>query len=429
MGSPNSPTSSNNSRGDRPYGNRTGYPNRSEGGDSRGDLTYGNRSGYPSRSEGRDTRGDRPYGNRSGYSKRSEGGDSRGERPYGNRSGYPNRSEGGDTRGDRPYGNRSGYPNRSEGGDSRGERIDGNRIEPFKGGSGLADRGKKTFNRSWAGRRAVKAVPSSSEGIRLNRYIALSGLCSRRKADEWIEQGRVKVNERTVKVVGTKVNEMIDRVEVNGEVIRPERPVYILMNKPKNHLTTVDDPEGRPTVMDLLHGLRAKRVYPVGRLDRNTTGVLLLTNDGDLAKRLMHPSYQIPKVYRVRLDQPFREDHLKAMKSGIELEDGPIRADRIGFSDRSDVPNEVLIELHSGRNRIVRRMFEHFGYTITSLDRMIYGTLTKKGLERGAWRYLNDQEVGFLKMSADPEKRKSKPAHLTKGLGTEFNPNPKDLPS
>lgn len=355
----------------------------------------------PNRAKSDSTRGDRSHSNRSGsgYPDRSDSGEYRGDHPYSNRGGYRNRRDSSEYRGGRSHGNRDGYPNRTE---------------IHKDSAGHADRGNASFNWSSAGYRPTSAVRQSSEGIRLNRYIALSGLCSRRKADDWIEQGRVKVNSRTVNVVGTKVNPSIDRIEVNGAVIRPERPVYILMNKPKNHLTTVHDPDGRPTVMNLLHGLRAKRVFPVGRLDRNTTGVLLLTNDGDLAKRLMHPAYQIPKVYRVRLDQPFREDHLKAMKSGIELEDGPIRADRIGYSDRTDDLSEVLIELHSGRNRIVRRMFEHFGYTIISLDRMMYGTLTKKGLERGSWRYLTDLEVGFLKMAADPDSNKNRSQRVTK---------------
>lgn len=234
--------------------------------------------------------------------------------------------------------------------------------------------------------------------------IAMSGLCSRRKADEYIQQGLVRVNGEIVTEMGAKVHPEKDTVVVKGKKLEIKNFVYLLLNKPKNYICTAKDPEGRPTVMDLVAGANAPRIYPVGRLDRNTTGILLFTNDGNLAKKLMHPSSQVSKVYRVGLDKRLTEADLRKLKSGIRLEDGFIKADRVGFDDERQDPKTVLIQLHSGRNRIVRRMFEHLGYEVKRLDRAAYGPLTKKAVARGQWRYLTPMEVNYLNMAVAPAK-------------------------
>ncbi len=233
--------------------------------------------------------------------------------------------------------------------------------------------------------------------LRLNRYIANSGTCSRREADELITGGKVLVNGEVVKELGTRVK-LKDKVEVNGKRIDPERKVYVLLNKPKGYVTTMDDPEGRQTVMDIVGGACDERIYPVGRLDRATTGVLLFTNDGELTKRLTHPKYKKKKVYNVVLDKPLTKNDMIRIAEGFELEDGFIAAD--GISYVGEDKSEIGVELHSGRNRIVRRIFEHFGYQIEKLDRVYFAGLTKKGLNRGHWRFLSEREIYLLKMNA-----------------------------
>ncbi len=260
--------------------------------------------------------------------------------------------------------------------------------------------GNKPFRKDTAKRVTVKEN-SGSEGpgpIRLNRYIAASGICSRREADEMIKIGEVKVNGELVTEMGTKVNPT-DRVEVGGQSITPERKVYILMNKPKDVVSTVSDPHADRTVIDLIKHAGPERVYPVGRLDKSTTGVLLLTNDGELTKKLTHPGYNKKKVYHVVLDQPATKAQLQQIAEGFVLEDGFIHADAISFVKEGD-HSEIGIELHSGRNRIVRRIFEHLGLTVIKLDRVYFAGLTKKNLPRGKWRYLNDKEIGMLKRGA-----------------------------
>lgn len=234
--------------------------------------------------------------------------------------------------------------------------------------------------------------------IRLNKYLANAGVCSRREADTFIEAGVVKVNGQVVSELGTKVTRG-DLVTFHGEPVRLESKVYVLLNKPKNTLTTSDDPQGRKTVMDLVKNACPERIFPVGRLDRNTTGVLLLTNDGDLASKLMHPKYDKKKVYQVRLDKDVTMEHMQAIADGIELEDGEIHADSIAYV-AEDVFNEIGIEIHSGRNRLVRRIFEKLGYRVMKLDRVLFAGLTKKNLARGKWRYLNEKEVNMLRMGA-----------------------------
>ena len=232
-------------------------------------------------------------------------------------------------------------------------------------------------------------------GIRLNKYISNSGVCSRRDADELISSGKITVNGEVVTQLGTRV-QLTDNVQFEGKSLNPEAKVYILLNKPKNTVTTSSDPEGRRTVLDIIEDACKERVYPVGRLDRNTTGLLLLTNDGDLSKKLTHPSYEIRKIYHAQLDKPLSRAHLEDIRKGIELEDGLMVVDEISYANTSD-SSEVGVEIHSGRNRIVRRLFEHLGYTVEKLDRVYFSGLTKKHLPRGKWRFLTANEVKFLK--------------------------------
>lgn len=239
------------------------------------------------------------------------------------------------------------------------------------------------------------ALLSSDEEVRLNRYIANAGICSRREADALISEGLIKVNGKVADQMGIKVKRG-DRVTYKGELINPEKPVYVLLNKPKDFVTTMSDPQGRKTVMDLIKRTGTERIYPVGRLDRATTGVLLITNDGDLTKKLTHPSHNIKKVYHVHLSEDVSASHLDELLKGVELEDGLAQADRVHWVDESD-KRQVGISLHSGKNRIVRRMFDHLGYKVVRLDRVMFAGLTKKDVPRGKWRYLSEKEVGILK--------------------------------
>jgi 23S rRNA pseudouridine2605 synthase len=244
---------------------------------------------------------------------------------------------------------------------------------------------------------SLETSQTLSGEIRLNRYIASCGICSRREADELIKQGKVKVNGQVVTQLGVKVKVGIDEVTVNGVVAKLEKFVYILLNKPKNCITTTKDEKGRRTVLDLIKGATNQRVYPVGRLDRNTTGLILLTNDGEMAKILSHPSAQVPKVYYVKLNKPISAQDIEKLLKGLELEDGFIAADRAGLVEGTN--DEVGIEIHSGRNHIIKRMFKAIGYEVVALDRVSYGFLDKKGLRRGTWRFLTEKEVAFLKMN------------------------------
>ncbi len=237
-----------------------------------------------------------------------------------------------------------------------------------------------------------------NEETRLNKFMANAGICSRREADELIQQGLVKVNGVAVTELGTKIKRD-DVVEYQDKVVTLENKAYILLNKPKDCVTTSDDPDGRLTVMDIVKNACKERIYPVGRLDRNTTGVLLLTNDGDLASKLTHPKYIKKKIYHVWTDKDIAEDDMQRLADGIELEDGPIHADAISYVNDHD-KNQAGIEIHSGRNRIVRRMFESLGYRVTKLDRVYFAGLTKKNLPRGRWRYLTQEEVNFLKQGS-----------------------------
>ena len=234
--------------------------------------------------------------------------------------------------------------------------------------------------------------------IRLNKYMSNAGICSRREADNYIAKGLVKVNGSVVTELGTKI-QRTDVVEYDEKIVIPERKCYVLLNKPKDCVTTSEDPGGRTTVMDLVKNACQERIYPVGRLDRNTTGVLLLTNDGELASKLTHPKFVKKKIYHVWTDKPIAEEDMQRIADGIELEDGEIHADAISYVSDTD-RNQAGIEIHSGRNRIVRRIFEHLGYRVTKLDRVYFAGLTKKNLPRGRWRYLTQEEVNFLRMGS-----------------------------
>ncbi|NUM30981.1 MAG: rRNA pseudouridine synthase [Bacteroidetes bacterium] len=231
----------------------------------------------------------------------------------------------------------------------------------------------------------------AEDSIRLNKYISNSGVCSRRDADNLISKGDIKVNGKVVTELGTKINPK-DIVEFKGRKIFEAQHVYILLNKPKDTITTTKDPENRATVMDLVEKATNQRIFPVGRLDRNTTGVILLTNDGDFAQKLSHPSSNVKKIYYAELDNPLKIEDFNTLKSGIDLPDGFICADDLAFVDNDD-NSKIGIEIHSGRNRIVHRMFEHLGYKVRKLDRVVYAGLDKSGLKKGKWRFLRYNEV------------------------------------
>ena len=240
------------------------------------------------------------------------------------------------------------------------------------------------------------AVEVIKGAIPLNKFISHSGICSRRDAAELVKAGKVTVDGALITEPGFKVTPL-QQVKVNGKKISIQKNlVYILLNKPKDFITTTTDPQGRHTVLELIKHATNERVYPVGRLDRNTTGVLLLTNDGELTQKLSHPSYEVKKVYEVRLDRPLVKKDFDAILKGIQLEDGMIAPDALAYADARD-KSIIGIEIHSGRNRIVRRIFEHLGYDVKNLDRVMYANLTKKNVERGKWRFLTEKEVRLLK--------------------------------
>jgi len=242
----------------------------------------------------------------------------------------------------------------------------------------------------------ISAGSPGQDVLPLNKYIAHSGICSRRDAAELVKQGKASVNGKTVTEPGTKVSPN-DLVKVNGKTITISRNfVYILLNKPKDYITTTDDPQGRKTVLDLIRTATRERVYPVGRLDRNTSGVLLLTNDGELAQKLAHPKHEIKKVYHASLDKPLTRSDFDKIAGGVMLEDGLASIDEIAYADPKD-KSQIGLEIHSGRNRIVRRIFEHLGYDVRNLDRVMYAGLTKKNVQRGKWRLLTEKEVRLLK--------------------------------
>ena len=243
-----------------------------------------------------------------------------------------------------------------------------------------------------------EAMIDPNAPLRLNKFLSNAGICSRREADNYIEAGLITVNGVVVTELGTKVTPT-DDVRFNSERINPERKVYVLLNKPKDCVTTVDDPLERKTVLDCLRGIGKERIYPVGRLDRNTTGVLLLTNDGDMAAKLTHPKFMKKKIYHVTCDKNVAMSDMDLLVNGIELEDGHVYADEVTYVNDAD-RSQIGIEIHSGKNRIVRRMLEHLGYRVNKLDRVLFAGLTKKNLRRGDWRYLTEKEINMLRMGA-----------------------------
>ncbi|MCF8367643.1 MAG: rRNA pseudouridine synthase [Bacteroidales bacterium] len=247
------------------------------------------------------------------------------------------------------------------------------------------------------GNPAAKPLSAENELIRLNKYIANAGICSRREADVLIETGVIKVNGKVVQDLGTKVSPS-DKVQYDGQTLHTEKKYYVLLNKPKDYITTTDDPFERRTVMFLVRNACKERIYPVGRLDKNTTGLLLLTNDGELAKKLTHPKHKITKIYHVTLDKNLAKTDMVKIANGINLEDGFVKVDEIAWVKDAANKKEVGVEIHSGKNRIIRRIFESVGYKVVKLDRVIFAGLTKKDLPRGKWRFLTDNELSFLKM-------------------------------
>jgi 23S rRNA pseudouridine2605 synthase len=245
--------------------------------------------------------------------------------------------------------------------------------------------------------RSFRKPEKQTDLIRLNKYIANAGICSRREADKLILAGVVRVNGKTVTELGIKVSTG-DKVQYEEQTISQEKNRYILLNKPKGYITTVDDPEKRKTVMNLVEGACKERIYPVGRLDRNTTGLLLFTNDGNITKKLTHPRYGIKKIYHIELDHSLSKADLEKIREGLELEDGFIKVDKIEYIENSKSKKELGLELHSGKNRIVRRIFERLEYKVVKLDRVFYAGLTKKNLPRGHWRHLDEREINLLKM-------------------------------
>ena len=350
---------------------------------------YGQRpqGGYGQRPQG--GYGQRPQG---GYGQRPQGG--YGQRPQG---GYGQRPQGG--YGQRPQG---GYGQRPQGGYGRSQQGGYGKPygAPYKKGprqrTADYDPNAKYSMKKRIEYKEINYDPN--EPLRLNKFLANAGICSRREADEFIQAGVVTVNGQVVTELGTKILRT-DEVKFHDQPVNIEKKVYVLLNKPKDYVTTSDDPQQRKTVMDLVKNACPERIYPVGRLDRNTTGVLLLTNDGDLASKLTHPKYLKKKIYHVYLDKNATAHDLQQIAEGVQLEDGEIKADDVQYAHPTD-KKQVGIEIHSGKNRIVRRIFESLGYRVQKLDRVQFAGLTKKNLKRGDWRYLTEEEVDRLRMGA-----------------------------
>nr|WP_302760804.1 pseudouridine synthase [Phocaeicola coprocola] len=417
----------NRNEGGNNYGRRPHFASNNEGGE-RSQRSYNSR--YNNNGDGGEQR---PYRPRFNGGQQGEGG-YRQQRSYGNRSSYDNNNGerssynpnfNNNARPHRPYNSRYNNNNNGEGGEQRSYRPRFNNAQQGEGGyrpqrprfnNGGGQQGG--YNRQQGGGyrpRTADYNPNAKysmkkqieykdvltdpdEPIRLNKFLANAGICSRREADEFITAGVVSVNGVVVTELGTKVKRT-DEIKFHDQPVNIERKVYVLLNKPKDCVTTSDDPQERKTVMDFVKGACKERIYPVGRLDRNTTGVLLLTNDGDLASKLTHPKYLKKKIYHVYCDKNVTKADLDQIVSGITLDDGEIHADAVSYASETD-KSQVGIEIHSGKNRIVRRIFEALGYRVIKLDRVYFAGLTKKGLRRGDWRYLTEQEVNMLRMGS-----------------------------
>ncbi len=402
----------------RPYAPRQQRPYNQGG--------YNQRGGYQQRGGYNNQRGG--YQQRGGYNNQRGGYQ---QRPYNNRYPQPDQQaeQGGEgmmpeapqqqrpyaPRQQRPYNQggygqqRGGYNNQRGGYQQRGgynNQRGGYQQRPYGGKPHQPKRQQQPVQRPTTMRFTPRPKPVEYEEpmvdpnseIRLNKFMANAGICSRREADELIQKGLIKVNGNPVSELGVKITPK-DIVEYKDQVVSAEKKCYILLNKPKDCVTTSDDPNGRKTVMDLVKGACQERIYPVGRLDRNTTGVLLLTNDGDLASKLTHPKYVKKKMYQVWTDKPISEDDMQHIADGVDLDDGPIHADAVSYVSPTD-RKQAGIEIHSGRNRVVRRIFESLGYHVVKLDRVYFAGLTKKDLPRGRWRYLTQEEVNFLKQGS-----------------------------
>ncbi len=405
--------------GYRPRNNyQGGYQQRQQGGyqprqRQQGGYQQRQQGGYQQRQQGgyqqRQQGGYQPRQQQDGYQPRQQ---QEGYQPRQQQGGYQQRQQGG-------YQQRQqgGYQQRQQGGyqqrgyQQRGYQQGGYQQEGFqqggyqqRGGYGQPRRQHTPGynpNAKYSLKKRIEYKEENidpNEPIRLNKYLANAGVCSRREADEYIQAGAVLVNGTVVTELGTKVLRS-DEVKFRDQPVTMEKKVYVLLNKPKDYVTTSDDPQQRKTVMDLVKNACEERIYPVGRLDRNTTGVLLLTNDGDLASKLTHPKFLKKKVYHVYLDKPVTATDLQKIAEGIELEDGEVHADAIEYASPTD-EKQVGIEIHSGKNRIVRRIFESLGYRVVKLDRVQFAGLTKKNLRRGDWRFLTQKEVEMLRMGA-----------------------------
>ena len=381
---------SNRGGGHRPqqggYSNGGSYARPQQGGynSNRGGYNSNNGGGY-----GRPQQGGYGRPQQGGYGRPQQGGYGRPQQ-----GGYGRPQQGG-------YGRpqQGGYGRPQQGGynNNRGGGYNNNR-----GGGGFRQRTPGYDpNAKYSLKKRIEYKEENfdpTEPLRLNKFLANAGVCSRREADEFIQAGVVTVNGEVVTELGTKILRT-DEVKFHDTPVSLEKKVYVLLNKPKDYVTTSDDPQQRKTVMDLVKDVCPERIYPVGRLDRNTTGVLLLTNDGDLASKLTHPKFLKKKVYHVHLDKNLTSHDMDQIREGITLEDGEIKADAVEYADQHD-KSQVGIEIHSGKNRIVRRIFESLGYRVTKLDRVQFAGLTKKNLRRGDWRFLTEKEVDMLRMGA-----------------------------
>ena len=382
---------------ERSYSQQGGYNNR--GGYNQQGGYNNNRGGYGSNNNRGSYNQQGGYGQRQhGYRPRyNNGGEENGqERGYGQQGGYNNRGYNNNRGG---YGQQGGYNNNRGG---YGQKGGYNKPGNNRGGYGQRQRtADYDPNAKYSMKKRIEYKEANIDPnapIRLNKYLANAGVCSRREADDFIQAGLVTVNGEVITELGTKVLRS-DKVVFHDQPISIEKKVYVLLNKPKDTVTSTDDPQQRKTVMELVKDACPERIYPVGRLDRNTTGVLLLTNDGELASKLTHPRFLKKKVYHVFTDKNVTAADIKQIAEGIELEDGPIRADAIEYASPTD-KKQVGIEIHSGKNRIVRRIFEHLGYKVIKLDRVQFAGLTKKNVRRGDWRFLTEKEVDMLRMGA-----------------------------
>ena len=372
------------------YQSRGGYNSNRGGGHRPQQGGYNNGGGYGRPQQGgyNSNRGGYNSNNGGGYGRPQQGGYGRPQQ-----GGYGRPQQGG-------YGRpqQGGYGRPQQGGynNNRGGGYNNNRGGGFRQRTPGYDPNAKYSLKKRIEYKEENFDPT--EPLRLNKFLANAGVCSRREADEFIQAGVVTVNGEVVTELGTKILRT-DEVKFHDTPVSLEKKVYVLLNKPKDYVTTSDDPQQRKTVMDLVKDVCPERIYPVGRLDRNTTGVLLLTNDGDLASKLTHPKFLKKKVYHVHLDKNLTSHDMEQIREGITLEDGEIKADAIEYADERDKA-QVGIEIHSGKNRIVRRIFESLGYRVTKLDRVQFAGLTKKNLRRGDWRFLTEKEVDMLRMGA-----------------------------